>query len=162
MVFWEHFKVASQLTSSKSVIISHNKQKQSFFGQINCFRLLYYKHSLCMSLHTLTRPVLSDSQMTQVISDAFVFRKIRKVGLLDLEPVLGSAFCCMPVLLFLGHVRPADPVLVLSFALQLLQCVAFHLPSNLSRPSILSDPLLSRNTFSQKGEGEEHDGKVFL
>lgn len=91
-----------------------------------------------------------------------VLRKVGKTGLLDLEPVLGSALCSVGVLLLPGHVRPADPVFVLGFTLQVLQGVALHLPCDLPRPAILSNPLLPRDTFPQQGEGEEHDGSVNL
>ncbi len=100
--------------------------------------------------------------MTQVICDVLVFREIGEFGLFDLEPGLGSALRGVAVLLLRSHVRPADPVFVLSLTLQMLQCVAFHLPCNLSRTSVLPDPLLPRDAFPQQCEGEEHDGKFFL
>ena len=100
--------------------------------------------------------------MTQVIRYVLVLRKISKFGLLDLKPGLGSALCGMRVLLLHGHVRPADPVFVLSLTLQMLQHIAFHLPCNWPRTAILYDPLLPRDTFPQQGEGEEHGGKVDL
>lgn len=99
--------------------------------------------------------------MTQVICDVFVFREVGKFGLLDLEPVPGSALCGVAVLLLLSHVRPADPVLVFSLALQILQHVALHLPGNLSWTAILSDPLLPRDAFQQV-EREKHGGEIFL
>ncbi len=97
-----------------------------------------------------------------MICDAFVFRKISQVGFFDLEPVLGSALRRVAVLLLRCHVRPADPVFVLSLTLQMLQRVAFHLPGDLPWTPILPNPLLPRDAFPQKGEGEKHGGKLFL
>lgn len=108
---------------------------------------------------TLTRPCLRDFEMTQVICHVLVLRKIGKFGLFDLEPGLGSALHCVAALLLRRHVRPADPVLDLGLALQVLQRVAFHLPCDRSWPAILSDPLLPRDAFPQQVEGEEHGGK---
>lgn len=97
-----------------------------------------------------------------MICDVLVFRKFGEFGLLDPEPVLGSALCSVAVLLLRSHVRPADPVFVLGLALQMLHRVALHLPCNLSWTTVLSDPLLPRDAFPQQGEGEEHGGQLFL
>lgn len=85
--------------------------------------------------------------MTQVICHVLVFGKIGELGLLDVEPCLGPAFCGVAVLLLRGHVRPADPVLVLGLTLQTLQRVAVHLPRDLPWPPVLSDPLLPRDAL---------------
>lgn len=114
------------------------------------------------SLLTLTRPGLCDFEMTQVICHELVLRKLGEFGLLYLQPGLGSALCCVAVLLLRSHVRPTDPVFILSLTLQMLQCIAFHLPCNLSWTPILSYPLLSRDAFPQQGEGEEHAGQLSL
>lgn len=111
-----------------------------------------------ISLLTLTRPCLGDFEMTQVICDVLVFRKIGEFGLLDLEPVLGSAFCGGAVLLFCGQIWPADPVFVRRLLLQTFEHIALHLPGNRSWTPVLSDPLLPRDAFPQQGEGEEHGG----
>lgn len=113
-------------------------------------------------LLTLSRPGLCDFEMPQVIGHVFVLRKLRIFSLLDLKPVLGSALCCMAVLLLRHHVWPTDPVFILSLTLQMLQRVAFHLPCNRSWTPILSYPLLPRDAFPQQAEGEEHGGKLFL
>lgn len=113
-------------------------------------------------MRPLTRPRLGDVQMTQVICDVLVFGKFGELGLLDVKPVPGSALDGVTVLLLAGHVRPADPVLVLRLALQVLQRVALHLPRDLSRATVLSDPLLPGDAFPQQGEGEEHGGGLFL
>lgn len=93
---------------------------------------------------------------------ALMFWEIGKFGFFDVEPVLGSALCCVAVLLLRGHVGPADPVFIFSLALQVLQHVAFHLPCDWSWTSVLSNPLLSRDPFLQQSEGEEHGGKLAL
>lgn len=77
-------------------------------------------------------------------------------GFFDLEPVLGSTLCCVAVLLLCRHVRSADPVFVLSFALQMLQHIALHLPSDFSWAAVFSDPLFTRDAFPQQGKCEEH------
>lgn len=147
----------------------------------NFSRYLFRRHTELSSIHinsiieslhveqkrdslllALTRPCLGDSEMIQVICDALVFRKIGEFGLLDLEPVLGSALSGVAVLLLRSHVRPADPVLVLGLALQVVQHIAFHLPCDLSWTPILSDPLLPGDAFPQQGQGEEHDGTLYL
>lgn len=134
-----------------------------FFFCTHHFIFLHYKESLrVVPLLTLTGPRLGDIEVTQVICDAFVFRELDKFCLLDFAPVLGSPLCRVAILLLTGHVRPADPVFVLSLALQVSQSVAFHLPGNLSWTSMLSNPLLTRDAFPQKGQGEEHGGPLFL
>lgn len=97
-----------------------------------------------------------------MICDVLVFRKIGVFGLLDVEPVLGPALGGVTVLLLRSHVRPADPVFILSLTLQVLQRIAFHLPCNLSWTTILSDPLLPGDAFPQQGEGEEHGCNGYL
>lgn len=142
---------------------SHEFTKQLFFFLHTSFIFLHYKESLrVVPLLTLTGPRLGDIEVTQVICDAFVFRELDKFCLLDFAPVLGSPLCRVAMLLLTGHVRPADPVFVLSLALQVSQSVAFHLPGNLSWTSMLSNPLLTRDAFPQKGQGEEHGGPLFL
>lgn len=65
----------------------------------------------------LTGPRLGDIEVTQMIRDALVLGEIAELGLFDLDPVLGSALHGVAVLLLRGHVRPADPVLVLPLTL---------------------------------------------
>lgn len=108
----------------------------------------------------LTRPRLGDPQMTQVIRYAFVFGKVGEVGLLDLQPGLGPALGGVADLLLLRQVRPAEPVLGLCLAPQVLHHLAFHLPRDLPRAPMLPDPLLPGNAFAQQHEGEEHGGKL--
>lgn len=97
-----------------------------------------------------------------MISDVFMFWELGEFWFFDLQPGLGSALCGVAMLLLFRHVRPANPVLILRLALQMLQGVAFHLPGNLSWTPVLSDPLLPRDALPQQGKGEKHDGKVFL
>ena len=115
-----------------------------------------------VSSFALTRPRLGDIEMTQVIRYALVFWELGEFGVLDLEPVLGSALGGMAVLLLRGHVGPADPVLVLRLDVQPLQRVAFHLPRDLPWTPVLSDPLLPGDAFPQQGEGEEHGSWLVL
>lgn len=91
-----------------------------------------------------------------------MLREISIFGFFDLEPVLGPALCSVAVLLLCRHVRPADPVFVLSFALQMLQHIALHLPGDLSWATVFSDPLLPGDAFPQQGEGEKHGGRLSL
>lgn len=77
-------------------------------------------------------------------------------GFFDLEPVLGSALHGVAVLLLDRHVRSADPVFVLSFALQMLHHIALHLPSDWSWAAVLPNPLLTGDAFPQQGECEKH------
>lgn len=97
-----------------------------------------------------------------MICYAFVFRKIQEFGLLDLEPVLGSALGSVAKFLFRSHVRPTDPVFVLCLTFQVLQCVAIHLPRNGPEAPMLSDPLLPRDAFLQQGQGEIHGSELVL
>lgn len=88
--------------------------------------------------------------MTQVVGDVFVFGKLSaEVVVLDVLPRLCSPLGSVAKLLLLGHVRPADPVLVLGLALQVRQHVAFHLPRDGAESTVLSDPLFPRHTFPQ-------------
>lgn len=97
-----------------------------------------------------------------MIRDALVLGEIAELGLFDLDPVLGSALHGVAVLLLRGHVRPADPVLVLPLTLQVLHRVACHLPRYRPWTTMLSNPLLPRDAVPQKHQGEEHGGKLFL
>lgn len=139
-------------------------RKQSFLcTHTHTIHYCYFgSQSLYVHSVTLTGPCFGDSQVTQVISNVFMFWELGKFWFFDLQPVLGSALCCMAMLLLFCHVRPANPVLILRLALQMLQGVAFHLPGNLSWAPVLSDPLLPRDAFPQQGEGEKHVEKVFL
>lgn len=100
--------------------------------------------------------------MAQVIRHVLVFGKICKLGVLDVDPGLGAALGGVAVLLLHRHVRPADPVFVFGLAIQILQRVALHLPRDLPRSPVLSDPLLPSDAFPQQGEGEEHGGGLNL
>jgi len=91
-----------------------------------------------------------------VVRDGLVLRPLSELALLDLLPVCSTAFSAMAVLLLLGHVGSADPVLVLRLALQVLHHVALHLPGDLARAAVLPDPLLARDALLQQREGEEH------
>lgn len=91
-----------------------------------------------------------------------MLREINIFGFFDLEPVLGPALSGVAVLLLFRHVRSAEPVFVRSFALQMLQHIALHLPGDFSWAAVLSDPLLPRDAFPQQGEGEKHDGRLAL
>ena len=91
-----------------------------------------------------------------------MLREISIFGFFDLEPVLGPALCRVAVLLLCRHVRSADPVFVLSFALQMLHHIALHLPGDFSWTAVLSDPLLPRDAFPQQGEGKKHGRRLSL
>lgn len=91
-----------------------------------------------------------------------MLRKINIFGFFDLEPVLGPALCSVAALLLCRHVWSADPVFILSFALQMLQHIALHLPGNFSWAAVLSNPLLTRDAFPQQGEAEKHGGRLSL
>lgn len=84
-----------------------------------------------------------------MIGDVFVLRKPGELSLLNVEPILGSAPDCMAELLLGGHVGSADPVLVLSLALQMVHHVAPHLPGDGPGSAVLSNPLLPSDPFLQ-------------
>lgn len=109
---------------------------------------------------TLTGPRLGDPEVTQMICPVLVLGKVAETGLFDLLPVLCSTLRRVAVLLLLGHVRAADPVLVLGLYLQTLQRVAFHLPRDVPRSSIFSNPLFARYSFPQQRQRQEHGGRV--
>lgn len=95
-----------------------------------------------------------------MIRDVLVFRKLGEIGFFETEPVPCSPLCRVAQLLFFGHVRPANPVLIFCLALQIRQSVALHLPGNLSWTTVLSNPLLAGDAFPQQGDSEEHDASI--
>lgn len=84
-----------------------------------------------------------------------------KACLADALPHPPAPLNIVAMLLFLAHVRPADPVLVLCLALQLLHHVALHLPGDGPRSPVFADPLLARDALPQEGHCQKH-GEVWF
>lgn len=108
---------------------------------------------------SLAGPGLGGVEVSQVFLQGLLAGEpADEASLLDgLEGLLASLGRVAPLLLQ-AHEGPAQPVLVLRLALQVLQRVALHLPGDGAGPPVLADPLLARDALPQQGQGEEHGG----
>lgn len=85
-----------------------------------------------------------------------MFRKLGLSCSFDLLPHPLPPLCCVALLLFLRHEWPAYPVFILCFLLQAFNHIAFYLPGDNPRSTVLPNPLLSWDSLPQKSQSQEH------
>lgn len=85
-----------------------------------------------------------------------MFRKLGLSCSFDLLPHPLPPLWRVALLLFLRHEWPAYPVFILCFLLQAFNHIAFYLPGDNPRSTVLPNPLLSWDSLPQKRQSQEH------
>lgn len=80
----------------------------------------------------------------------------RPAGIADCLPGEFAASVGVASLLLQAQVRSAQPVLILSLALQSLHHVPLHLPGDLAWPAPFPDPLPAWNSLPHQSQSQEH------
>lgn len=116
---------------------SINKSKQ-------CTSTLFMKYSVCV-----LAPGPGNVEVLQVFRKGCVLGEGGQASVADGLPGAHTASMGVAFLLLKAQVRSTQPILILSLALQSLNCVALHLPCDWPWPAPFSYPLPAGNSLPQ-------------
>lgn len=102
-------------------------------------------------------PFLRDIEMAELVYSKSMRRELGSAGRLDGLEGLCPARRGVAVLLLLGQVWHAQPVVVFCFDLQATDHVLLRLRRHEARPPMLPDQLPAGNAVAQEERGQEHD-----